>query len=185
MAREHEYQLVETCRRLSGLGMMPASDGNCSIRIDDTTMLITPTGVRKEQLKPRDLVQVDIQGEEVSSRVSTEWRMHAQIYQRYHEIRALVHAHPAYLTAWGLRGEAPDVDLLYETAETVGAIRIIPPQEPGTEAFARFVADGLAEAWVAILAHHGALAVGVSLEEALFRLERAEHLSQVALLAGK
>jgi len=185
MAREHEYQLVETCRRLSGLGMMPASDGNCSIRLDETTMLITPTGVRKEQLKPRDLVQVDLESDEASSRVSTEWRMHARIYQRSPEIQALVHAHPAYLTAWGLRGEAPDSSLLFETAETVGPIRIIPAQEPGTEAFAEAVAEALGDAGVAILANHGAVAVGASLEEALFRLERAEHLSQVASLAGR
>lgn len=185
MAREHEYQLVETCRRLSGLGMMPASDGNCSIRIDETTMLITPTGVRKEQLKPRDLVQVDLESEDVSSRVSSEWRMHARIYQHSPEIQAVVHAHPAHLTAWGLRGEAPDSSLLHETAETVGAIRIIPSQAPGTESFADTVADELGDATVAILANHGAVAIGPSLEEALFRLERAEHLSQVALLAGK
>ncbi len=182
MAREQEYQLVETCRRLSGLGMMPASDGNCSVRVDEQTMLITPTGVRKEQLKPRDLVRVDLSGEGVSRRASSEWRMHTAIYQSHPDVQAVVHAHPVYLTAWGVRGESPDAGLLFETAETVGELAVISAEEPGTEQFAQTVAESLKGSVVGILARHGALSIGGSLEEALFRLERAEHLARVAQL---
>jgi len=182
MTRENEYQLVETCRRLSGLGMMPASDGNCSVRLDENSILITPTGIRKEQLKPRDLVQLDINDEDVSANASSEWRMHASIYREKSETKAIIHAHPVYLIAWGLRGEAPDSGMLYETAETIGEITVIDAGTPGTESFAEQVAQSLGDAVVGILTHHGAMSIGGDLEEALFRLERAEHLAQIALL---
>ena len=183
MSREDEYQLVEACRRLSGMGMMPASDGNCSIRLDEDSMLITPSGVRKEQLKPQDLVQVDIHSEDEGSSPSSEWRMHAAIYRAHEAVEAIAHAHPVYLTAWGIRGEVPDTELLYETAETVGKIALVPFKTPGTDELAELVAENLGAATVGILERHGAVAVGSSMEEALFRLERSEHLAEVTYLA--
>jgi len=182
MSREEEYQLVETCRRLSGLGMMPASDGNCSIRLNESDMLITPSGVRKEQLKPQDLVQVNLAADNASQSASSEWRMHAQVYLQYPAINAIVHAHPVYLTVSGIKERVPEINLLYETAATVKEISLIQSMEPGTGEFAQVVADGLQDATVGILKNHGALAVGESLEEALFRLERAEHLAQIDYL---
>jgi len=185
MSREDEYQLVEACRRLSGMGMMPASDGNCSIRLDEETMLITPSGVRKEQLKPQDLVQISINDEEAGNRASSEWQMHAVIYQQHAEVKAIAHAHPVYLTAWGLLGEVPDEDLLYEASETIGKIALVPFETPGTVDLADSVAKalGAGAATVGILVRHGAVALGSGMEEALFRLERAEHLAEVAYLA--
>jgi len=182
MGREDEYQVVETCRRLSSIGMMPASDGNCSMRLDHKTVLITPSGVRKEQLKPQDLVRIQMEENTVSDRASSEWRMHVAIYQAFGEVKAVVHAHPVHLTALGLQDRVPEISLLYETAETIGKIALIPAEKPGTESFASLVAESLGEATVGILQKHGALAVGGSLEEAMFRLERAEHLAQVQFL---
>ncbi|MCF7806011.1 MAG: class II aldolase/adducin family protein [Candidatus Marinimicrobia bacterium] len=182
MSREDEYQIVETCRRLSSIGMMPASDGNVSLRLDEKTVIITPTGIRKEQLKPQDLVHIQPEDDDVSDRASSEWRMHAEIYRKFPDVNAVVHAHPVHLTAWGLRDELPDISLLYETAETIGNIIMIPAEEPGSAEYAKLVADALADASVGIMKRHGAVAVGESIEEALFRLERAEHLAHVESL---
>lgn len=179
MSREDEYQIVETCRRLSSIGMMPASDGNCSMRLDEKTILITPSGVRKEQLKPQDLLHFELDDEEVSDRASSEWQMHVALYQASDDVNAVVHAHPVYLTAFGLQDRIPDISLLYESAEIIGKIALVPAEKPGTKAFANLVTESLGEATVGILQKHGAVAVGGSIEEALFRLERAEHLARV------
>ncbi len=179
MDRELQYELVEACRRLSGLGMMPASDGNLSLRSDEQNIIITPSGVRKEQLKPQDLVEVAIESEEASSAASSEWQMHVALYQARQDVQAIVHVHPVYLTAFGLQSEKPDVSYLHETAETVGEIVLIASEEPGTKAFADQVVADLGNAAVGILKNHGAISVGDSLEEALFRMERAEHLAHV------
>jgi len=179
MDRELQYELVEACRRLSGLGMMPASDGNASLRSDDESMIITPSGVRKEQLKPQDLVEVDINAEEAGRTASSEWRMHANLYKARTETNAIVHVHPVYLTAFGIRAEIPDSSVLHETAATIGEIALIDSEEPGTQTFADQVVRDLGNSNVGILKNHGAIAVGESLEEALFRMERAEHLAHV------
>lgn len=179
MDRELRYGLVEACRRLSGLGMMPASDGNVSVRSDENAMTITPAGVRKEQLKPQDLVEVALDTEDAGRAASSEWRMHALLYNTRDDINAVVHVHPVFLTAFGIRNQAPDVEVLHETAVTVGAIAMIDSREPGTKEFAQQVSDDIGSAAVGILKNHGAVAVGNSLEEALFRMERAEHLAHV------
>lgn len=183
MSREDEYQLVETCRHLSRIGMMPASDGNCSIRIGESKALITPSGIRKEQLKPQDLVQIDLDTEDNPEKASSEWRMHAALLKANPEINAVVHAHPTYLSAAGVSGEAPDADLLFETRDNVGAIVLIPAEEPGTQKYADLVASKMGGATVAILSKHGAVAVGGTIEEAQFRLERAEHLAHIVLVS--
>jgi len=179
MDRELQFELVEACRRLSGLGMMPASDGNVSLRSEDESMIITPSGVRKEQLKPQDLVEVDINADEASRTASSEWRMHAALYQSRRDIHAIVHVHPVYLTAFGARSEIPDSSVLHETAATIGEIALIESEKPGTQIFADQVVHDLGNSQVGILKNHGAIAVGESLEEALFRMERAEHLAHV------
>lgn len=183
MSREDEYQLVETCRHLSRIGMMPASDGNCSIRTGESKALITPTGARKEQLKPQDLVQINLDADDNVEKASSEWRMHAALLKANPEINAVIHAHPTYLTAAGLTGEAPDASLLYETREHIGTIVLIPDEKPGSQQFADLVASHMGEAPVAILSKHGAVAVGATLEEAQFRLERAEHLAHIVLVS--
>ena len=182
MSREDEYQIVETCRRLSSIGMMPASDGNCSLRLDEETLLITPSGVRKEQLKPQDLVRIEIDAEEAPGQASSEWQMHAAIYRAREDVQAVVHAHPVYLTTLGIQEQIPDISLLYETMETIGEMVLVPAMEPGTAEFAAEVSNALGDATAGILQRHGAVAVGGSMEEALFRLERAEHLARVEYL---
>ena len=183
MSREDEYQLVETCRHLSRIGMMPASDGNCSIRIGESKALITPTGTRKEQLKPQDLVQIDLEADENVEKASSEWRMHAALLKANPEINAVVHAHPTYLSAAGVSGEAPDADLLFETRDNVGEIVLIPAAEPGSQEYADLVVSKMGNATVGILSKHGAVAVGSTIEEAQFRLERAEHLAHIVLVS--
>ncbi len=183
MSREDEYQLVETCRHLSRIGMLPASDGSCSIRLSESRALITPKGSRKEQLKPRDLVQMNLDSDTELRKASKEWRIHAAIYNTFSEVAAIVHAHPAYLTAAGLKGEAPDADLLTETQDTVGEITLISSGEPESDAYAQEVASDIEGSAVAILEKHGAIALGGSIQEAQFRLERSEYLAKVSLYA--
>ena len=99
------------------------------------------------------------------------------------EINAVVHAHPTYLSAAGVSGEAPDADLLFETRDNVGEIVLIPAAEPGSQEYADLVVSKMGNATVGILSKHGAVAVGSTIEEAQFRLERAEHLAHIVLVS--
>ena len=84
MSREAKArkQLVEYCRKLHGKGFVPGVDGNISMRLDEASFLITPSGVSKQLVKTRELVRISMSGEvmEKGKRPSIETNMHMAVY---------------------------------------------------------------------------------------------------------
>ncbi|TMQ58663.1 MAG: class II aldolase/adducin family protein [Candidatus Eisenbacteria bacterium] len=188
------HDLMRAGRVLERRGMIVASEGNLSARITSDRILITRRGRRKGDLTTRDFVDLSL-GEPLDSQAraaaSTEHRLHLAAYAARADIEALVHAHPAGLSAFAVRGEAPDLRALDEARDVIHALAVVPYAPSGTDTLARAVADALIGSGgapacdVLILKNHGALAVGGSVEEALTRLEIAEHLAITLLLAER
>jgi L-fuculose-phosphate aldolase len=122
---------------------------------------------------------------------STEHRTHIAAYIARPDVEAVVHAHPPGLSAFAMRGEAPNLQALDEARDAIHALCVVPYAPSGTDTLARAIATALRGAErvpacdVLILRNHGALAVGGSVEEALARLEIAEHLAMTQLLAER
>jgi L-fuculose-phosphate aldolase len=188
------HDLMRAGRVLERRGMIVASEGDLSARITPDRILITRRGRRKGDLTPRDFVDLaldeplDSQGRAAAS---TEHRTHLAAYAARPDIEALVHAHPPGLAAFGVRGEAPNVRALDAARDAIHALGVVAYAPSGTETLANAVAAALSGAEgapacdVLILKNHGALAVGGSVEEALARLELAEHLARTLLLAER
>ena len=182
------HDLIRAGRILERRGMIVATEGNLSARITAERIIITRRGRRKGELTPRDFVEIGLaeaEGSQARAAASTEHRMHLAAYLARPDIEALVHAHPAGLSAYAVRGEIPDVTALDEAREFVRAIALVPYAPSGTEALGAAVAAALPGHDVLILRNHGALAVGGSVEEALTKLEIAEHLALTLLLAER
>ena len=188
------HDLMRAGRVLERRGMIVAMEGNLSARLAPDRILITRRGRRKGDLTARDFVELKLAEPEDSqarAAASTEHRMHLAAYNARADIEALVHAHPAGLSAFAVRGGIPDVRALDEAREVVRAIGIVPYAPSGTALLAKGVSDALRGAGgapmldVLILRSHGALAVGGSVEEALAKLEVAEHLAMTLLLAER
>jgi L-fuculose-phosphate aldolase len=174
--------------------MIVATEGDMSARLTPERILITRRGRRKGELTTRDFVELALReppDSQARAAASTEHRMHLAAYAARPDIEALVHAHPPGLSAFSVRGEAPDLRALDEAREAIRAIGVVPYAASGSDAQARVVTAGLAGAGgepaceVLVLRNHGALAVGGSVEEALARLEIAEHLAITLLLAER
>jgi L-fuculose-phosphate aldolase len=188
------HDLMRAGRILERRGMIVASEGNVSARITPDRVLITRRGRRIGDLTPRDFVDLAL-GEPLDSQgrsaASTEHRTHLAAYAARPDIEALVYAHPPGLGAFGVRGEAPNLRALDEARDAIHALSVVPYAPSGTETLARSVAaalsgvEGSPASDVLILRNHGALAVGGSVEEALARLEIAEHLARTLLLAER
>lgn len=188
------HDLIRAGRVLERRGMIVASEGDLSARITPDRILITRRGRRKGDLTPRDFVDLgldeasDSQGRAAASQ---EHRTHLAAYAARPDIEALVHAHPPGLSAFAVRGEAPNLKALDEARDAIHAISVVPYAPSGTVTLAKSVAEALSGAEgvpacdVLILRSHGALAVGGSVEEALARLEIAEHLAMTLLLAER
>ncbi len=188
------HDLMRAGRVLERRGMIVASEGDLSARITPDRLLITRRGRRIGDLTPRDFVDLGL-GEPLDSQgraaASPEHRTHLAAYAARPDIEALVHAHPPGLSAFAVRGEAPSLRALDEARDAIHALAVVPYAPSGTETLARAVAaalsgaDGAPASDVLILRNHGALAVGGSVEEALARLEIAEHLAMTLLLAER
>ncbi len=188
------HDLVRAGQVLDRLGMIVATEGNISARLARDRVLITRRARRKGDLTLRDFVELALDeppGSQARHASSSEHRMHLAAYTVRPDIEALVHAHPIGLSAYAVRGEVPDVGALDEAKTILRRIGLVPFHPSGTDALARAVSGALAGvggdpgADVLVLANHGAMAVGGSVEEALCRLEIAEHLAVTLLYAGR
>jgi L-fuculose-phosphate aldolase len=175
--------------------MIVAMEGNLSARLGDKTMVITRRGRRKGELSMRDFVEMTFDASEDSPErreASTEHRMHLAAYIACPDVDALVHAHPISLTAFALRGVVPDFSRFDEARLAVGTMAFVEYRPSGSVALAEGVGRALAAAGpgptrpnVILLGNHGALALGANVDQALGRLETAEHLAATLLAAER
>ena len=187
------HDLVRAGKILDRRGMIAAAEGTLSARIAGDRVLITRKGRRKGDLTPRDFVEVGVHEPADSvlrAAASTEHRVHLAAYAVRRDIEAIVQAHPAALTAFALRGQAPDLSRIDEAREVLGHVGYVRYHASGSEEQGEAVAFALDPTGgpppgVLVLQNHGALSVGASVEEAVLRLEVAEHLSAAILLAER
>jgi len=174
--------ICDVCRRLHARNLLAAADGNVSALLGDGRIAITPSGVAKAGLGPDDMAFMDPDGTVRSGRPSSERLMHLAVYRACPEARAVVHAHPPTAIAWSLAFPELDRlpgDALPELILAAGSIPIVPYARPGTAAMGENLVPFLPEHRLMILARHGALAWGETLEEAYNGLERLEHACQI------
>ncbi len=185
MLKSAQKQIIEIGRRLYEKGFIAGYDGNLSIRLDETQILITPSGAAKGFLTGNDLVVVDPNARTVTGerKPSSEMLMHLFAYSHRPDINACCHAHPPYATALSTVGEGPPNDLLPESILSAGEIVLTEYASPGTDAVGQSLAGKIADHDAFILKNHGVLTIGRNLEEAYFRMETVEHLAKIFYIA--
>ena len=173
-------RLATAARRLSAAGMNPGRSGNFSVRLEGG-MIITPSGAAYETLHPDDMVYIDEQrGHGGGQRKpSTEWRLHRDIYARFGEARAVAHTHSPYATTLACLGRGIP-SFHYEVAFAGGAdIRCAPYATFGTQELSDHALAALEERRACLLANHGAVAWGESIETAAGLAEKVEALARL------
>jgi len=185
------HELIRAGRVLERRGMVVAAQGNLSARVTMDRMLITRAGRRKGELTTRDFVEVTLAPEEEppdGMDISSEHRVHRAGYAARQEVESILHAHSVALTAFATRGRAPDFSRFDEGRIVVGATAFVPYHFSGTQALANAVRDALESPerpHLLVLENHGAVALGRTVDEALARLETAEHLASILLAAER
>lgn len=181
--KEARIALVETCARLYDRNLTVSAGGNMSVRVDDG-VLITPSGRNKGLLKPEDLVKVALDGTVVSGgKPSIETRFHLALYRSNPGTNAVIHCHPLNCIALTLRNEELRCNLTPEGALLLGRVPTIPYITPGTDELVDAVASHRDSA-VMLMARHGALTQGATLEEAYDRMEELEFQARLQMMCG-
>lgn len=184
--RELRQKLVEIGRRIYDNGFVAASDGNISARLEDGTILTTPTMVCKGRMTEDMLVLVDINGHKLrrdERNPSSEFSMHKEIYQLRPDVQAIVHAHPPFGTGFAVANVPLDKPLLSEVILTLGCVPLTTYGTPSTRELSDSLSPFIPHHDALLLANHGAVAYGPDLEMAYARMETLEHFAKITLIA--
>ncbi|MGA7178584.1 MAG: class II aldolase/adducin family protein [Thiobacillaceae bacterium] len=168
--------LAETARETVRQGLNKGASGNVSVRLPDG-FLITPSGLPNDTLAPAQMVAVDIEGQASGKlKPSSEWRIHRDIYRTRPETNAVVHAHSPHAVSLScLRLSIPPFH--YMVAAAGGRdIRCADYATFGTQALSDSVLAALQQRRACLMANHGLVAVGASLDAALALAVEVEEL---------
>jgi L-fuculose-phosphate aldolase len=181
-------QIIATALRMNSLGINRGKSGNVSARWKDG-FLVTPSGLPYEETKPGDIVFIDGKARAKGKRVpSSEWRFHFDIYHRKNEVDAVVHTHSSFATTLACLGMAvPAFHYMVAVAGGNG-IRCAPYATFGTQTLSDNALEALESRKACLLANHGMIATGESLNSALALAVEVEALCEQywrALQIGK
>ena len=183
--RELRRQLTRFSKWMYRLGFAPGTSGNLSARLDDESILATPTGCSKYLLRPSDMVIVDLNGKLISGtrNVTSEIGMHVAVFAARPDVQAVVHAHPPIATAFASCGLALDQPLCAELLMTLGKIPLAAYATTGTDEVGASLEPYLQDHDAILMANHGLVTYGQDLLDAFMKLETTEHFAQVCLAA--
>ena len=177
-------RLVECCHMLYDRNLTVSAGGNMSVRINDREILITPSGVNKGLVREDDLVKMDMDGNVLSGgKPSIEHKFHLGIYRENPETNAVVHCHPLYCLAILTRGEDLKSTLTPEGVLLLDQVPTCRYTTPGSDELVEAVME-YAHAPAMLMARHGAITQGRTLEEAYNRMEELEFQAHLQILAG-
>ncbi len=190
--RELRRRIVEALRWMNASGLNQGTSGNISVRAGGS-MLISPSGVPYEQMKPEDVVEMPIEGEYGRFRArpphvpSSEWRFHLDIMRSRPEVGAVVHAHSTYATTLAIcRREIPACHYMIAAAGGP-SIRCAEYATFGTKELSQSVLAALEGRNCCLMANHGMLATGPTLDKAMWLAVELETLARqyyLSLLIG-
>lgn len=186
MSREAQLRadIVEIGRRLYARGYTASNDGNISVRLDASRLLMTPKSVCKGFMSPEMMCITDLEGRKLQGDrdPSSEMKMHLEVYRQRADAQAVVHAHPPIATGFAVAGIPLDRAVLAEVVTTLGSVPIADYATPSTnelpDAVRKYVKahDGM------LLANHGALTLGTDLFAAYYKMETIEHFAKISLV---
>ena len=177
-------QICDVMRMLYKTEMVVANDGNVSARLPNGNIMITASGVLKGFMTPDQVIECDSQGNALDGRsVTTEIKMHVAAYQERPDIRAVVHAHPIYATAFSLAGVSLAECTIPEIIVTMGSIPTAPYATPSTYDLPDELRPFLSKGDAVIMERHGVVCIGSDLIDAYKKMEMVEHTAKITHVA--
>jgi len=171
-------EIIDTTLAMSGEGLSPGTSGNVSARFGDG-FLITPTGMAYDDLIPEDIVFIDDKGAPAKGarKPSSEWRFHRSAYAVRQDAKAIVHTHSRFATALAC-ARKPIPAFHYMVAVAGGSdIPLADYATFGTRELADAVASALKDRKACLMANHGQIACGETLDAALGLAREVETLA--------
>jgi L-fuculose-phosphate aldolase len=184
-AHKIKQDMCEIGRRLYNKGFAAANDGNITVRISDNEVLCTPTMHSKGFLKPEDISTIDMTGKQIAGakKRSSEALLHLEIYKQRADVKSVVHCHPPHATAFAIAREPIPQCVLPEVEVFLGDVPITKYETPGGQGFADTILPFVSKTNVIILANHGTVSYGETVERAYWWTEILDAYCRMLMLA--
>jgi L-fuculose-phosphate aldolase len=180
---KERQEMIATCLRMWSLGYFIGTWGNISVRVEEG-FLITPTRVDYDAMRPEDIVLMSLSGRRLEGErlPSSETELHRAFYQKFEDAKAVIHTHSRMASA--LSALHMGIPLVTEDmAQIIGGAVRCSNYVPG----GRHVQLGeeamktIGEARAVILANHGVVCAGASLQEASIACEIVEKSAGITI----
>lgn len=189
MYEQIKEDMLACALKLDRYGLIALSGGNVSVRVDDNTFVVTPSGMIYDQMTPQDMLVVDGAGNilEGDRKASVDTEALLYIFHQLPEVGAVIHTHQPYATGLGLVMDQIPCNLSTMANAVEGPCNVAEYGDPGSLSMGVQAVAALDGKLAVVLKHHGVIAVGKDLRQAIFScvyLEEAAKTVSVALSTG-
>lgn len=190
MYEREKQQLIDCARAMERHGLVVLSGGNVSMRMPCGNFLVTPSAMSYDTMTIDDIVLIDGETRTVEGRRRPTSDKHAVLYMFRHmpEVNVILHTHQPYATAVGLVSDRLPANLVTVIDELHGEVKVAPFTPSSDEGMGVSAVEYAGDALAVILKHHGVLAYGKDIEQALTAavyLEEASKTYLAALASGR
>ncbi len=180
-------QITRVGASLFDRGLTAGSSGNISVRLPDGGWLMTPTNASLGTLDPARLAHFDAAGRHLSGDAPTkEAFLHFSMYSERRDAQAVVHLHSSHATAVSILRDVDPADVMPALTAyyimRVGRLPLVPYFAPGDPDLAHAVKALASQHHAVLLANHGPVVAGTSLDNAQYAVEELEEAAKLFLL---
>ena len=185
MFRKEKRALIKAGIKLDRYGLIALGGGNVSVRMPTGEILMSPSGMIYEELVPDDVVVVDINGNVIEGkrRPSSDIDALLYIFREMPEVNAVIHTHQPLATGIGLVCDEFVCNLSTLANATHGSVPVTPYGPPNSMLMGEYAVKYLNGKLAVILKHHGVIAVGDSLKQALYACVYMEEAAKAYIAA--
>jgi len=184
---EERKKILEISQKLLDAGVIHNGQGNVSMYNRESGLVaITPSAVPYEERELEDICVVDLDGNIVEGKwkSTSETSMHLIYYKKRPDVTSVIHTHAPKATVFGVIGFEPLPMVLTEAAIGIGGeVPIAPYARPGTQELAEVTCKAVGDGNAAIMAHHGLITIGPTIELAFIATVSIESTANTVLMA--
>lgn len=165
-----EQAKIDVCnagKQLLRKGLVARTWGNVSIKVNDTQMVITPSGRKYEELTPEEMVLVDFYTLKYEGRLkpSSELKLHCEVYKTRKHVNAVIHTHQMYASI--VAAAQKDVVVINEEHQKIlggNIIKAAPYALPNTKKITVETAKAIEQSNAALMSNHGVVCIGTNMK---------------------
>lgn len=186
-----KQKVLYTAKQAYEEKLMAGTSGNMSVyEPEQKRIVITPSSYDYRIMEEQDIVVIGLDGTVIDGchKPSSEWKMHAEIYKHLPHVKAIVHTHSPYATSFAVNHQEIPVILIEMIPFLKGSLEVSDYAEQGSAQVGLNAVPILACKNACLMANHGVVAVGATIEEAYINsvyVEDTAKIYHMALCTGR